>query len=89
MGHCLQYLLLIYCLLCYHGNTFVEQTSLINLVLKNVVKPLYFYFYGKTDMKYEISTSELTIPPNFTLIPLKIKKLDFVPKKRMTITVNQ
>ena len=40
----------------------------INLV-KNVVKPLYFYLYGKTDMKYEISVSELTPPPNFSFIP--------------------
>ena len=56
--------------------------------LKNVVKCFYFYLYGRTDMKYEISVSELTPPPNFSLIPLKIKKLDFDPKiKEMTITV--
>ena len=39
-----------------------------------------FILYGKIDMKYEISVSELTPPPNFSLIPLTIKcckKLDF------------
>ena len=51
----------------------------INLA-ENVIKPLYFYLYRKTDMKYEISVSELTPPPNFSLISLKIKKLDFDPK---------
>ena len=61
----------------------------INLV-KNVLKPLYFYLYGKTDMEYEISVSELTPLPNFSLIPLKIKKLDFDPKtKNDVITANQ
>ena len=34
-----------------------------------------FILYGKIDMKYEISMSELTPLPNFSLIPLKIEKL--------------
>ena len=28
-------------------------------------------------MKYEFGVSELTLPPNFSLIPLKIEKFDF------------
>ena len=52
-----------------------------NLV-KHVVKPLYFYLYGKTDIKHEISVSELTPPPNFSLIPLKIEKMDFDPQNK-------
>ena len=59
----------------------------INLV-KNDIKPLYFYLYGKIDMKYEISVSKLSPPPNFSLIPLKIEKLVKVglwpQKQRMT-----
>ena len=61
--------------------TLLLNRGRINLV-KNVVKPLYFYLYGKIDMKYEISVSELTPPPNFSLIPLKIKKLDFDPQNK-------
>ena len=39
----------------------------------------------KTFFGCAISVSELTPPPNFSLIPLKIKKLDFDPQKqRMT-----
>ena len=42
--------------------------------------------YGKIDMKYEIRVSELTPPPNFSLIPLKIEKvgqkLDFDPQNK-------
>ena len=42
-----------------------------------------FILYGKIDMKYEISVSEWTPSPNFSLIPLKIEKvgqkLDFDP----------
>ena len=64
--------------------TLLSNRGRINLV-KNVVKPLYFYLYGKTDMKYEVSVSELTPPPNFSLIPLKIKKLDFVPQNNACI----
>ena len=67
--------------------TLLLNRGQINLV-KNVVKPLYFYLDGKTDRKYEISISELTSRPNFSLIPLKIKKLDFDPKtKNDVITV--
>ena len=44
--------------------------------VKNVIKPLYFYLYGKIDMKSEISVSELTPPPNFSLIPLKIQTME-------------
>ena len=47
--------------------TLLLNRDRINLV-KNVIKPL--YLYGKTDMKYEISVSELTPPPNSCLIPL-------------------
>ena len=32
-----------------------------------------FILCGKTDIKYEISVSELTHPPNFSLIRLKLK----------------
>ena len=50
--------------------------------------------YEKIDMKYEISVSELTLPPNFSLIPLKIEKLvkswTFTPKtKNDVITADQ
>ena len=77
-----------YRLLCYHGNTLLNRGR-INLV-KNVIKPVYFYLYGKTDIKYEISFSELTPSPNFSLIPLKSKRLDFDPKtKDDVITANQ
>ena len=55
-------------------------------LIKNVVKPLHFYLHGKTDMKYEVSVSELTPPPNFSLIPLKIKKLDFDPQNKLQRT---
>ena len=34
-----------------------------------------FNLVGKIDIKYEISESELTPPPNFGLISLKIEKL--------------
>ena len=69
--------------------TLLLNRGRINLV-KDVIKPIYFYLYGKTDMKYEISVSELTPPPNFSSIPLKIKKLDFDPKtKNDVITANQ
>ena len=61
--------------------TLLLDRGRMNLV-KNIVKPIYFYLYGKTDMKYEISVSELTPPPNFSLIPLKIKKLDFDPQNK-------
>ena len=53
-----------------------------------------FILYGTICMKYEISVSELTLPPNFSLIPLKIEKfgqkLDFDPKtKNGVITADQ
>ena len=53
-----------------------------------------FILYGKIDMKYEISFSELIHPPNFSLIPLKIEKLvkswTLTPKtKNDVITVDQ
>ena len=45
-----------------------------------------FILCGKTNMKYEISVSELTPPPNFSLIPLKNRKvgknLDFDPQNK-------
>ena len=34
-----------------------------------------FILYGKIDTKYETSVSELPLPPNISLIPLKIEKL--------------
>ena len=43
------------------------QINIVNLVVWNYVK---FILYGKTDMKYEISVSELTPPPYFSLIRL-------------------
>ena len=54
--------------------TLLLNRGRINLV-KYVIKSLYFHLYGKIDMKYEMSVSELTPPPNFSLIPLKIEKL--------------
>ena len=45
--------------------TLLSNRGRINLV-KNDIKTLYFYLYGKIDMKYEISVSELTYPPNFS-----------------------
>ena len=44
-------------------------------LVKNDIKPFYFCLYGRIDMKYEISVSELTPPPNFSLILLEIEKL--------------
>ena len=47
-------------------------------LVKNDIKPFYFIkfiLYDKIDMKYEINVSELTPPPTFSLIPLKIEKL--------------
>ena len=58
-------------------------------MVPNDIKPhdsYQIHFVCKIGMKYEISISELTPPPNFSLIPLKIKvdqKLDFDPEKRM------
>ena len=40
-------------------------------------------------MKYESSVSELTPPPNFSLIPLKIGKLDFDPKTKNDINYTE
>ena len=53
-----------------------------------------FILYGKIDMEYEISFSELTYPPNLSLIPLKIEKLvkswTLTPKtKNDVITADQ
>ena len=53
-----------------------------------------FILYGKIDTKYEIGVSELTPPPNFSSIPLKVKKLvkswSLTPKtKNDIITVDQ
>ena len=45
--------------------TFLLNRGRINLV-KNDIKTFYFYLYGKIGMKYEISVSELTCPPNFS-----------------------
>ena len=76
MGHCLQQFVLMYHLLCYHDNTFIEQRS--NKVSKNDRKLFIFIKFmlcEKIDMKYEISVSELTPPPDFSLIPPKIEKL--------------
>ena len=59
--------------------TLLLNRGWINLI-KNVVKPLYFYLYGKIDMKYEIGVSELT---KFQLNPSKkIEKLDFDPQNK-------
>ena len=47
-------------------------------LVENDIDPLYlikFILCGKTDMKYAISVAELTPPPNFNLIPIKIEKL--------------
>ena len=95
MGHCLQQLLLICHLLCYHGNTFIEQRSnkFSKKMTKNPFISIKIILYDKIDMKYEISVSKLTPPPNFSLIPLKIEKLvksrTLTPKtKNDVITAN-
>ena len=49
-----------------------------NIQLKNDISPFIFIRFilcGKTDIKYEISLSELTPPLNFSLMPPKIEKL--------------
>ena len=64
-------------------------TLLLNRGLTNLVK-MSLSFICMAKLKYEISISELTPPPNFSLILLKIKKLDFDPKtKNEVITANQ
>ena len=52
--------------LCYHDNTFIEQRTS-------------FILFDKIDMTYEIKVSELTPPSNFSLIPVKIKRLSKIP----------
>ena len=47
-------------------------------LVKTDIKPNYsvkFILFGKIDMKYEISVSQLISPPNFSLIPPKIVKV--------------
>ena len=74
---------------CVTMATLLLNRGPTNLV-ENVVKPLYFYLYGKTDMKYEIGVSELTAMADFNLIPLKIKSWTLTPKtKNDVITANQ
>ena len=70
-------------------------TLLLNRGRENVVETdikhhifVKFILFDKIDMKYEITVSELTPPPNISLIPLKIKtwsKVVLWPgKQRMT-----
>ena len=69
------YLLLIYHILRYHGNSFIKQRP-IKISKKWHKKPIRFInflLFDKIDMKCKISVSELTPPRNFSLIPLKIK----------------
>ena len=67
--------------------TLLLNRGRINLV-KNVVKRLYFYLHGKTDMKYEIRVSEFQKVSEtsqrlkFQLNPAKNKKLDFDPQNK-------
>ena len=76
MGQCLHQFLLIYHLLWYHGNTFVQQRSRkIGIKLHKNPSSLSNSVFGKIDIKYEISVSELTPPPNLSLIRPKIEKL--------------
>ena len=58
--------------------TLIEQRS--NKFSKKYHLTSLFLFVWQIDMKYEISVSELTPLPNFSLIPLKIENLD--PKNK-------
>ena len=72
------------------------QISLVSLVKYDIKPFIKYILYGEIDRKYEIRVSELTPPPNFSLIPLKIEKLvkswTLTPKtktKNDVITENQ
>ena len=81
-------------LLCYHGNTFIEQW--LNKNHKNDKNSIIFInliWLGKIDFKYEISVSELTAPPNFGFpsnIGNLVKSWTLTPKRKNYImTGNQ
>ena len=73
MGHCLHHLLLIYHLLRYYGNNLLNRGP-VKLYPGLEVPNINFILFDKIDMTYKISVSELTPPPNFSLIPPKNKK---------------
>ena len=64
--------------------------------MKNYVNPIIFIkfiLFDQINMKYEIRVAELTIPPNFSLIPLKVEKLikiwTLTPKTKKAVIINR